>query len=78
MIWLKKSALDYIVDFSLSPFHASWWLKKLRSTEMKNGLLKEPRRAPLFPHKEAFKAIFVVVVVLYEDVVLSLSSPKLA
>ena len=48
---------------------------------MKNGLLKEPRRAPLFPHKEAFKAIFVVVVVvvvLYEDVVLSLSSPKLA
>ena len=34
----------------------SWWLKKLRSTEMKNGLLKEPRRAPLFPHKEAFKA----------------------
>ena len=32
-------------------------MKKLRSTEMKNGLLKEPRREPLFPHKEAFKAV---------------------
>ena len=37
---------------SLRRHETSMLKKKLRATGMKNGLLKEPRRAPLFPHKE--------------------------